>query len=433
MSEIKVGLIGLGTVGTGLARLFFEHGNRLDDRLGSPIRLTRIADLDITTDRGIRIPEGILTTEVDSILDDPEIDIVVELIGGLNPTREFINRALAAGKQVVTANKALLAHHGNDIFGRAEAAGCGVYYEAAVAVGIPIIRSLREGLSANRVQTLTAILNGTSNYILTRMTRLDEPYAQALTKAQTEGIAEADPGLDVGGHDPAHKLALLVSLAFGGKIQYSELPVEGIEAVEDADIAFAREFGFVIKPLAIARRNGEEVDARVHPAMIPEDHVMAAVSDAFNAIHITADPVDEVLFYGRGAGQQPTASAVAGDVLEAARNLMACDKVRLPALGAPGRLERALKLKPLDELVCRYYVRLNVLDKPGVLSQVTGILADHDISIREVVQKAEGEASVPVVMLTHPARESEMDAALAKMTEMDTLSRPPVKYRIVED
>jgi len=433
MAEIKVGLIGLGTVGTGLAQLFLEHGDRLDRRLGAPLRLARIADLDLTTDRGIRIPDGLMTTSVEEILTDPEITVVVELIGGLEPARTFILRAIEAGKRVVTANKALLAHHGNEIIRAAESRGVSVLFEASVGGGIPIIRSIREGLAANRVESLYGILNGTCNYILTRMSQGSEDFQTVLKQAQAEGLAEAEPSLDVEGWDTAHKLAILVALAFGGPIQFDRLPVEGIERIEPADIAYARDFGYVIKLLAIARRSGNRVQARVHPAMIPSGHVLAAVGGAFNAIHLQAAPVGEVLFYGLGAGRHPSASAVAGDVIEAARNVISNSGLRTPILGEPGRIDRPLELSPLDEVSTRHYIRLTALDMPGVLSRVSGLLAEHDISIESVIQKGRGERAVPIVMLTHQAREANVRAAMDKLASLDVLTQPPRRLRIEEE
>ncbi len=433
MDEIKVGLIGFGTIGAGVAHIFFQHDHRLDHTLGARLRLVRIADVDLTTDRGVEVPAGVLTGSPEAVLDDPQIKIVVELVGGLEAARDFILRAVEAGKQVVTANKALLALHGNEIFSRAEAAQVGVFYEGAVAGGIPIIRSLREGLAANRILSLCGILNGTSNYILTRMTEKGEPYAQALAQAQAEGLAEADPSLDVRGLDAAHKLAILISLAFGGPLQFDRLPIEGISDIEAPDIGFAREFGYVIKLLAIAHRVGDRVDARVHPAMLPQSHVLAAVNGAFNAIHLRADQVGEVLFYGLGAGRKPTASAVVGDIIEAARNVLTGVGLRVPNLGDPQRLSQNLSLSPLDELTARYYIRFNALDKPGVLSKVSGVLAEHDISIESVIQKGRGEASVPVIMLTHRAKEAHLRAAMAKLNDLEVLSRRPVRYRIEDE
>ena len=430
MKEIKVGLIGLGTVGSGAAHLLLEHGDRLERTLGSPIRLVKVADKDWSSDRGLRLPKEMTTESAEEIINDPQIDIVVELIGGLDQAKDYILQSLEAGKQVVTANKALLAHHGNEIFAKADQAKLNVFYEAAVCGGIPIIRSIREGLPANRVQTLYGILNGTCNYILTRMSENDEPYAQALASAQSEGLAEADPTLDVTGMDPAHKLAILISLAFGGRLQFDELSVQGIESIEAADVTYAGEFGYVVKLLAIARRVGDQVDARVHPAMLPKGHMLASVNGAFNAVHLAADPVGDLMFLGKGAGSKPTSSAVVSDVLDAARNILNGVGQRVPNLTQPAQLGRSLKLRPLDQLEARYYIRLNVLDKPGVLSRVSGVLADMGISIQSVLQKGRGEASVPVIIITHPAKEADMARALDIIADEDYLARKPVRLRI---
>ena len=431
--DLKVGLIGFGIVGTGVAKLFFEEGARLDQRLGVPLRLVKIADLDTATDRGVVLPRGVLTGSADQILGDPEIDIVIELIGGLEPALSFTKRALAAGKQVVTANKALLAHHGDEIFALAEENKAGLFFEGAVGGGIPLIRSIREGLTASRVHTISAILNGTCNYILTRMSQKGEPFDQVLAQAQAAGLAEADPSLDIEGIDAAHKLAILISLAFGGPLQFKGLSVEGITKVQAEDVTYAREFGYTIKLLALARRNGESVEARVHPAMIRQDHVLAAVGGAFNAVHMTADPVGEVLFYGLGAGSAPTSSAVVGDVIEAARNVINKTGLRLPTLGEPDRLKRPVVLRPMAEHRCRYYIRMQALDRPGVLSTISGALAKYDISIESVIQKGRSEKSVPLVILTHQAQESGFQAAVKELAGLDVLENPPVFFRIEDD
>ena len=431
--EIKVGLIGFGIVGAGVAKLFYEHGNRLDRRLGTPLRLTRIADLDLTTDRGVKVPDGVLTDSAQDILDDPGIDIVIELIGGLEPALTFTTQALKAGKQVVTANKALLAHHGDAIFRLAEEKGGGLFFEGAVGGGIPLIRSIREGLAASKVHTISAILNGTSNYILTRMSQEGEPFDKVLAQAQTEGLAEADPTLDIEGIDAAHKLAILISLAFGGPLQFKNLQVEGINKVQAQDVTYAREFGYTIKLLAIAKRNGRTVEARVHPAMIPQDHVLAAVGGAFNAVHMTADPVGEVLLYGLGAGGAATSSAVVGDVIEAARNVLGGQSFRLPVLGEPGRLDRPVTLRPMAEHRTRYYLRMRALDQPGVLSAIAGALAKHDMSIESVIQKGRSEKSVPLVILTHQCREENLQKAMKELEGLDVLDDPPVFFRIEDE
>lgn len=431
--ELKAGLIGFGIVGTGVAKLFFEQGKRLDQRLGVPLRLSKIVDLDLTTDRGIEVPAGVLTGTVEEILDDPEIDIVIELMGGLEPALSFIKRALRAKKQVVTANKALLANHGDEIFSLAEEHGVGLFFEGAVGGGIPLIRSIREGLTASRIHTISAILNGTCNYILTKMSREGAPFDQVLAQAQAEGLAEADPSLDIEGKDAAHKLAILISLAFGGPLQLQGLQVEGITKVQAEDVVYAEEFGYVIKLLAIARRNGKTIEARVHPAMIRKDHVLAAVDGAFNAIHMTADPVGEVLFYGLGAGSDPTSSAVVSDVIEAARNVLNGTGLRLPTLGEPGRLNRPITLRPMAEHRSRYYIRMRALDRPGVLSTISGILAKHDMSIESVIQKGRSAQSVPLVMLTHQAQEADLQNAIKELTGLDALESPPVFFRIEDE
>lgn len=420
MQEIRVGLIGFGTVGKGVVRVLRENADLIRERLGFPIVLARIADLDITSDRGVRVDPALLTTDAPAVVRDPAIPLVVELIGGLDPARGFVTEALRRGKCVVTANKALLAHHWEEIFSAAREGGGALGFEASVGGGIPIIRSLREGLAANRIQSLHGIINGTTNYILSRMTDEGLEYASVLRKAQELGFAEADPTLDVEGHDAAHKLAILASLAFGTRVRLEEIYTEGIAKITKMDIAYARDLGYVIKLLAIAKDAGGAIEVRVHPTLIPAKSLLATIGGAFNAISVRGDAAGPTLFHGLGAGSLPTASAVVGDLMELARRHVAGKGARglpVPAIAA------VREILPVEEVVCPYYIRFMALDKPGVLAAIAGVLARHEISIASVIQKGrEKGRAVPIVMMTHEAREAAVCRALEEIGGLQTIS-----------
>jgi homoserine dehydrogenase len=431
MNSIKVGLIGFGTVGTGVVRLLTEQQELLARRLGSPLILKKVADIDLERPRPVTLPPGLLTSRVEDILDDREIDIVVELIGGTDAARDYVLAAIARGKHVVTANKALLALHGNDLLAAAAAQGVEVAFEASVCGGIPIILALRQGLAANRIRELFGILNGTANYILTQMTQSGVSYAQALAEAQAQGFAEADPTLDVEGIDTAHKLAILMSLAYGSQLDLESIAVEGISRLNPLDLQFAGEFGYCLKLLAITRDDGHRVEARVHPTLVPRDHMLANVNGAMNAVYLTGDAVGPILLYGQGAGMMPTASAVVSDLIDLARNLIHGVAGRVPALGWESALSSRRLIKPINDLVTNYYLRFSALDQPGVLSQVSGILGKHNISIAAVIQKGrELAGTVPIVMITHEAREADARQAMAEIDELPIVSPPTVFYRI---
>ena len=431
MKTIKVGLIGFGTVGTGVVRLLTEQRELLARRLGTDLVLKKVADLDLTRPRPVALPADLLTTRAEDILNDPEIDIVVELIGGIDAARNYVLEAIARGKHVVTANKALLAHHGNDLLAAAAAQGVEVAFEASVCGGIPIILALRQGLTANRVRELFGILNGTANYILTQMTQSGASYAQALAEAQVHGFAEADPTLDVEGIDTAHKLAILMSLAYGSQLDLSSIAVEGISRLNPLDLQFAGEFGYCLKLLAITRDDGHRVEARVHPTLVPRDHMLANVNGAMNAVYLTGDAVGPILLYGQGAGMMPTASAVVSDLIDLARNIIHGVPGRVPALGWESALSTRRLIKPINDLVTNYYLRFSALDQPGVLSQVSGILGKHNISIAAVIQKGrEVAGTVPIVMITHEAREADARQAMAEIDQLPIVSPPTVFYRI---
>lgn len=430
VKDVRIGLLGLGTVGAGVVKLFETQRAMLEERVGCTLALHAIADLDTVRAReGLDLRRLPLTTDAARVLDDPDVRIVIELVGGLEPARSFILKALAAGKHVVTANKALLAHHGAELYDEARRRGVTLGFEAAVAGGIPLIRALKEGLAANRIRSLFGIVNGTSNYILTRMTDEGLDFGMALKEAQAHGYAEADPTLDVEGLDSAHKLQILVTLAFRTFVDLGRIHTEGISRVTQQDIAYARELGYRVKLLAIAKDGGKGLEARVHPTLIGATSPLAAVSGVFNAVFVTGHAVGDLMFYGRGAGQMPTASAVWSDVLEIARCIahgIPAVAIELPSTGAD-----ALPLQPMDDVRCSYYLRVMALDHPGVLSRVAGILGDNHISIASVLQKlrAKGEA-VPVVMMTHEARERDMRTALAAIDRLPVVAAPTTMIRV---
>jgi homoserine dehydrogenase len=432
MESIKVGLLGLGTIGAGVVKVCRSHQGELQEKIGAPLELSAVVDQDITTPRtGLTLGELPLSSDPSRVLDDPSIDIVVELIGGLEPARGFILRALANGKHVVTANKALLATHGQELFEEARRRNCMLSFEAAVAGGIPLIRSVKEGLVANRVTSLYGIVNGTSNYILSKMTDAGLEFSRVLAEAQTQGYAEADPTYDIEGIDSAHKLQILATLAFRTSVNLNDIYVEGISAVTPQDIALAREMGFRIKLLAIAKAVDGMLELRVHPTMIPEQSPMSAVSGVFNAVFLNGDVVGDLMFYGRGAGQMPTTSSVLSDVVEIARRLHAGQSALpqdLPILG-----NRPLALKPIEDVTSAYYLNVSAFDQPAVLAQVAGILGRHEISIASVIQKVRLHTkAVPVVMMTHEAQEGNMRKALHEIDALPVIAEPTRMIRVEE-
>jgi len=431
VTPIRVGLIGFGTVGAGVVEILTRQADRLTRRLGAPILLSRVADLDITTPRPVTLPSGLLTRYPEEIIDDPQIDIVVEVVGGTIDARELVTQAISRGKHVVTANKALLAEYGNEIFFAASQANVEVGFEASVCGGIPLILALRQGLAANNIQELLGIVNGTTNYILTRMSQEGTTFQEALREAQEQGYAEADPTLDIDGTDAAHKLAILMALAYSARLDFTSIAVEGISRLDPLDLQFAKEFGYAVKLLAISRDDGVRVEARVHPTMIPLDHMLAGVNGSFNAVHLTGDAVGPILLYGRGAGMLPTGSAVVADLLDIAYNMKQGIKRRVPPLGADNALQNSRTVKPLAEILTHYYFRFAAQDSPGVLSQIAGILGKHHISIAAVIQKGrEIQGSVPIVMITHEAREAAAQQALAEIDRLPIISRPTIFLRI---
>jgi homoserine dehydrogenase len=414
LKEIGIGIIGFGTVGSGTVKLLRENAELLRRRVGIPLRIVKVADLDLERDRGVSLPREILTTDGFQVTRHPDIHIVCELVGGKGAALEFLHDAIRKGKSVVTANKALLAEHGMEISKAATAAGVDIGFEASVGGGIPIIRAMREGLAANRIQEIYGIINGTCNYILSRMTNEGKEFPAVLAEAQKIGLAESDPSFDVDGIDSAHKLAILVWLATGGSVPLENIYVEGIRHISAQDIVFAREFGYTIKLLAISKERGNGIEVRVHPTMIPSDHLLATVGGAYNAIFVKGDFVGPSMYYGQGAGKLPTASAVVSDVIEIARNLGKGVSGRIPASGFYNQLSgRRTAVSPFAEVETEYYLRFQVVDKPGVLSKIAGILGSHQISISSVIQKGrKQESAVPIFIVTHHAKEKDMRAAL---------------------
>lgn len=431
MPKLHVGMIGFGTVGAGVAEILLNNRQLIGDRVGGEIVLKRIADLDIHSDRGVRIDPAILTTDAMEVIDDPEIEVVVELIGGYDQALDYIAMAMERGKHVVSANKALIATHGKELFEIAERYDVDIAFGASVAGGIPIIKALKEGLAANRIQSVLAILNGTSNYILTRMTQEGLSFQEALSTAKRLGYAEADPTLDIDGSDAAHKLTIIISLAFGFPFSYEDIHKEGIDVVSPEDITFAGELGYCVKLMAIARQSGDHIEARVHPAFVPKDHILANVNEAYNAVYVEGDSVGSTLFYGLGAGRKPTGSAVVADLVDMARNHIKGITRRVSPLSFSRSPAKVLSLKPMDEIRTDYYFRVSAVDRPGVLSKISGILGDHDISIAAVIQKKrEAHSAVPVVMLTHEARERDVRKSLEIIDKLDIVTEKTVIFRV---
>ncbi|MEK6525516.1 MAG: homoserine dehydrogenase [Nitrospirota bacterium] len=430
-SRICVGMVGFGTVGTGVAKILMQNSALIRRRVGVPVELVRVADLDIITDRGVRLPQGVLTSDVRAVLEDPSIDIVLELIGGYDAAKRVILDAMARGKQVVTANKALLAVHGEELFEAAARHHVDLGFEASVGGGIPVIRALTEGLAANTILSIYGIINGTSNYILSRMTREGHGFQEVLAEAQKAGYAEADPTFDVAGIDSAHKLSIMVSLAYGTPVNFKEIYTEGITLITPLDITYAREFGFTIKLLAIAKFLDGEIEARVHPTMIPSMSPVAQVEGVYNAIQLVGDAVNDIVLYGQGAGSMPTGSAVVSDVIDIARNLLMGASGRVPPASFQRDQRRPLRIRPMEEIATLYYMRFMVLDRPGVLSQISGVLGHHGISISSVLQQGRKEGqTVPVVIMTHTATERHVQAALREIDRMAFISEPTTLIRV---
>lgn len=433
MKRINAGLIGFGTVGTGVVKVIKDNAAVIRERLGLELVVKRIADTDITRERVVKVDDGVLTTNAWDIINDPEIDIVIELVGGTGIAKEFILAALDKGKHVVTANKALLSTHGVEIFKRAAERNCDVYFEASVGGGIPVIKALREGLAANRIESIYGIINGTANYILSKMTNDGGKFEDVLRKAQEKGYAESNPAYDIEGTDTSHKLAILIDLAFGTNIKLADIYTEGITNISALDIKFAKEFGYRIKLLAIAKYVDGRCEARVHPTMIPATHPLAAVDGVYNAIVLHGNAVGSVFLQGFGAGMMPTASAVVADVMDICRNINNGTTRRVPPLSCADEFVRDIKIKEMESLEIPYYLRFSVIDKPGALSKITGVLGSHNISILSVMQKDRKiGGAVPLVIVTHNALEREMRRAIVEIEGLDIIHDKVVYIRIEE-
>jgi len=421
MDTIKVGILGLGTVGTGVAKVLINNQDTIAKKVGKPVELVKVLEKNINKQPSIELSDGVLTDKPEEVLDNPEIDIIVEVIGGVEVAKDFIIRALENGKQVVTANKDLLALHGSELFAIAQKKNSDLFFEASVAGGIPIIRPLKECLAGNKLEQIMGIINGTTNYILTKMTQEGSDFSAVLKEAQDLGYAESDPTADIEGYDAARKIAILASVAFNTRVTFSDVYVEGITKITADDIQYAKDLGFVIKLLGIANYVNGQVEVRVHPAFIPKNHPLATVNDVFNAIFLKGDAIGEAMFYGRGAGELPTASAIVGDVINAARNI---------EHGVSGRIScTCFEESPIiniDEIQSEYYLRLKVADKPKVLASIAGIFGDYDVSIASVVQKSMGKnGQAEIVLITHKVNENSLRNALKTIGDMpmvDTIS-----------
>jgi len=431
MSPIQVGLLGIGTVGSGTFRVLQRNQEEIRRRAGRGIVITMVADLDTERARGIVGDQAQVVADARQVIANPAIDIVIELIGGYGIARTLVLEAIAAGKHVVTANKALLAVHGNEIFAAARAKGVMVAFEAAVAGGIPIIKALREGLTANRIEWIAGIINGTTNFILSEMRSKGLDFSAVLKEAQRLGYAEADPTFDIEGIDAAHKATIMSAIAFGVPVQFDKAHVEGITALQAADIRYAEQLGYRIKLLGITKRMPAGIELRVHPTLVPKDRLIANVEGAMNAVVVHGDAVGTTLYYGKGAGAEPNASAVVADLVDITRLHTADPDHRVPHLAfQPGSLQDT-PILPIDAVVTAFYLRLQVADEKGVLARITGILADNDISIDAVLQResAEGERQTDLIILTHDTVEGRMTAALAQMQALPTVLAPIVRIR----
>jgi len=434
MKKITLGMIGFGTIGSGVVKLLRENGGLIERRLGARLFLKRIADLDITTPRVVPVPPELMTTDAAQIIDDPDTDIVIELMGGYEPARSFILAALANGKHVVTANKALLATYGNEVFMVADRHDVDIRFEASVGGTIPIVKTLKESLVGNQIDSFMAIMNGTSNYILSKMTDEEKPFDVVLKEAQALGFAEADPTFDIEGIDTAHKLAIALSLAYGKRVDIDEIYREGISGISMQDLEFAKEFGYRIKLLALAFSRGDLVEARIHPTMIPVDAMLANVNSNFNAFHIIGSSSGPVFLYGQGAGMMPTASAVISDIIDIARGMLHGVSRLVPYRSLGEDIIDDIRLIPFPEIRTNYYFRFMAADKAGVLSKISGILGEMNISIASVIQKGrKKDGAVPVVMTTHKARERDVREALARIDRLDVVHEPTVLIRIEDE
>jgi len=422
--RVRVGILGCGNVGAALVQLIHDNADVLQERAGVRIEVAKVVVRDLGRDRGLPLPADTFTTDAAAVVRDPDVDIVVEVMGGIEPARTLIADALAAGKPVVTANKELVATHGREVFEAAQRAGVDILFEASVGGGIPLIRPLRESLAGDRIKRVTGIVNGTTNYILTKMTDEGASFTDALGEAQRLGFAEADPTADVEGFDAAAKVAIIASIAFGAQVVASDVYREGITSLTAADIESAADLGYVVKLLAVAEESGGEVAVRVHPAMVPVRHPLAAVRDSFNAVFIEGEAVGELMLYGRGAGGGPTASAVLGDLVDAAKNVVEGRK------GATIGTLVARPIRAIDDIESQYYLELEVADQPGVLAAIATKFGEHRVSIRSMQQRDVGDEA-RLIFVTHTARESDLRATVAALENVDVVHRVGSVLRVI--
>jgi len=427
MKKINVGIIGFGKIGSAVVNVLQSRNRLLKDKGGVDIRVVKICDKDIKSRRPVKVSRKLLTRSLGKVLYDPDIHVVVELVGGLRPAKDIILESLRQGKCVVSANKALLADSGYEIFSLANALGLTVGFEASVGGGIPIIRSLKDGFISNKFERIYGIINGTGNFVLSEMAQDGLKFKDALKIAQARGYAEKDPYLDISGMDSNHKLAVLALLGFGISAKPKDIYTEGISEIEPCDIEYAGEFGYAIKLLAIAKRSGSSLELRVHPTLIPKTHLLASVSGVYNAIFVKGDLIGENLFYGEGAGAKPTSSAVVADIVSIAQQISCCGKI-----AAPISFKKDVKgIKRIDDIRTRYYIRFSAVDKPGVLAKISGILGKHNISIAIVTQKDRPDSKiVPIVMMTHAALERDMAKALKEIDALNVIKKKTVRIRI---
>ncbi|MBT3515693.1 MAG: homoserine dehydrogenase [Nitrospina sp.] len=423
MRDINVGIIGFGTIGSGVFKILQENGGIIKKRLGASINVSKIADLDITTDRGVKVDSKLLTTDAQQVIKDSNVDIVVELIGGYEPAKSLILGAINEGKHVVTANKALLAKYGNEIFSMVEKEQASIGFEAAVGGAIPIIRSIKESFVANKIISIEGIVNGTANYILSKMSDENCGFDLALKEAQDKGFAEVDPTFDIEGIDSVHKIAILSQLAYGTAVKSDDITVQGISGISIDDIECAREFGYRVKLLAISKFDGEAVDIRVHPAMIPQNNPMANVNGVLNAVRVCDDLMEENILIGHGAGSLPTGSAVVGDIIEISRDILCGSKLRVPSQSFQNSEIRMIPTLNIEFINSEYFLRFSVLDNPGVLSCISGILGKYSIGILSVIQKGRCDegGGVPLIMMTHRANEKKIQLALREIDKLEVV------------
>ncbi len=432
MKEVKIGLLGFGTVGTGVYELLRKNINLIEEKVGLRPVIKKILVKNLNKKRNVIIDPHLFTNDINEILQDPEISIICELIGGIEPAKDYILKAFEKGKEVVTANKAVLALCGKEIWENCTKRKRFLGFEASVGGGIPVIKTLKEALIGNEINSIIGIVNGTTNYILTRMLENNLNFKEALKEAQAKGYAEADPSLDIKGIDSAHKISILASLAFGIYIPASEVYTEGIEEIELMDLRFAKDLGYIVKLLAFAKKRKDKIEIRVHPTLISENHVLTSIRLNYNAFYITGDFIGDVLIYGLGAGKEPTASAVVSDIIDAIEYFYFGKRpfIRYPLT----KNNHLIKLRPIEEVEFKYYFRFSAIDKPGVLSKISGILGKYNISIASVIQigRQKRKGSVPIVMLTHETKEKNVNKALQEINKLDVVTSPTKKFRILD-